>query len=364
MICFFNTARAWGGGEKWHFDMATRLQADGFEVLAVTHTRSELGKRLKARGLEPVTVDLSNASFLSVCMVRRLRCLFTEHRVGTIILNLPADLKAAGMAARLAGVPRIIYRRGSAIPVRNSFFNRFLFRYIITDVLVNSRATQSTILANNSKLIEPDRITVIYNGLVVDRSCGSRDEVRPAMAGSEPPNAPFVIGSLGRLEREKAQHLLVELGARLNEAGLDFKIVIGGDGKLKNALQKQIEARQLEKHVLMIGHVDDVRSFMQGVDVFVLTSHWEGFGYVLAEAMACERPVIAFDHSSGPEVVEHGKTGLLAKPGDMDDLLAKTICLMEDRELSMAMGKAGREKVLRDFDFEQTYAQFKSFLGL
>ncbi len=80
-------------------------------------------------------------------------------------MNLSADMKVAGMAAKLAGVKRIIYRHGSAIPTRNSLINRFLFRKVFDKVLANSFETKRTILANNASLIDPSKIRVIYNAL-------------------------------------------------------------------------------------------------------------------------------------------------------------------------------------------------------
>lgn len=57
-------------------------------------------------------------------------------------MNFSADIKTAGPAAKLAGVARIIYRRGSAIPIKNSLLNRFLFKRVLTDIIANSEATK------------------------------------------------------------------------------------------------------------------------------------------------------------------------------------------------------------------------------
>ncbi|MBE0638555.1 MAG: glycosyltransferase [Bacteroidales bacterium] len=355
MICFFNTTKAWGGGEKWHFDMATRLLDEGKKVIVITNTNSELQKRLEAKGLKPIALTVSNLSFLNVFKMLRLKRFFRKHRVRAIVMNLPADLKLAGIAARLAGVRRVIYRRGSAIPIRNTMLNRFLFKKVITDVLVNSLETKRTILSNKPDLIEPERIRMIYNGLNLSEFDLPVFPVRAQ-------NDPVIIGNLGRLEKQKAQHLFIELGKMLREGGFNFKILIGGDGRLREELAGKIAKEGLQQFIQLVGYVKDVTAFMQQIDIFVLTSQWEGFGYVLAEAMACHKPVIAFNHSSNPELIDNQKTGFLVEPGNMDELFQKTTLMIKDKSLRLAMGKAGRERVEREFDFEQTYRQIKDFL--
>lgn len=358
MICFFNTTKAWGGGEKWHFDIASKLHYEGEKVMVVTHKHSELRKKFRQPGIETFAFKISNLSFLNPFKLIRLCRFFRHQQVQTLVINLPADLKIAGPAARMAGVKRIIYRRGSAIPIKNSAINRFLFRNIITDVLVNSHETGRTILLNNARLINSNKIKVIYNGIDVEKC-------KPVSRGDDyekQENDPIVIGNLGRLEKQKAQHLLIALGAKLKTAGHNFKIIIGGDGRLREQLSQNIQAAGLSKNIQLAGHIEDVGAFMQSIDIFVLTSHWEGFGYVLAEAMACEKPVIAFNHSSNPELIDHNKTGLLVKTGDIDDLFEKTVILINDNNLRTAFGKAGRQKALHEFNFETNYLKIKRFL--
>lgn len=370
MICFFNTTKAWGGGEKWHFDVATRMHAAGMPVVVVTHKRSELKKRLEDFGMHPFTVLISNLSFLNPFKLLRLRTFFRTKQINTIVMNLPSDLKAAGIAAKMAGVERIIYRRGSAIPVRDSWLNRRLFKHVITEVLVNSRETKRTILANNPGLIDKNRIRVIYNGIRLQELKVSEQEIQQKQKTGEkdkindqlPDTRVPVIGNLGRLEKQKAQYLLIDLAVRLRKENVPFQIRIGGDGSLHDELSRLIRKHRLEDQFRLTGYVHDVGAFMQEIDLFVLTSVWEGFGYVLAEAMACEKPIVAFDISSNPELVEHEKTGLLAKAGDVDDLAEKVKQLLSNPERCRKYGKRGREKVLRDFDFDKNYQKIRAFL--
>lgn len=356
MICFVNTSKTWGGGEKWHFDNATRLMNDGVVVAMITNKASELKNRLTDKNIIPYSLNITNLSVFNVFKFFILFNFFKQHKINTVVLNLPADLKTAGIAARLAGVERIIYRRGSAIPIRNSWLNRFLFGHIVTEILANSKETKRTILANNKNLIADNKIVVIYNGLKIEEMPSNS----PLQKNG--PGQPVIIGNLGRIEKQKAQNLLIELAQKLKTEGLPFKIFIGGDGSLKAQLQKQIVDFNLENEILLTGNVDDFRTFMTAIDVFVSTSAWEGFGYVLAEAMMFGKPVVAFNHSSNPELIENERTGFLAESGNLDDMFRKVCKLIADENLRLLMGKNGRQKVVDEFDFEKNHLQVRQFL--
>ena len=123
-ICFFNSVKPWGGGEKWHFEMAKRLHEKGFPVMIYTNRISELKSRADSAEIPNYSQRINNLSFLNPFIIIKLAIHLRKLNIQTIILNSPADLKAAGPAARLAGVPLIIYRRGSEIPIKNSMLNR------------------------------------------------------------------------------------------------------------------------------------------------------------------------------------------------------------------------------------------------
>ncbi|MFW5872932.1 MAG: glycosyltransferase, partial [bacterium] len=131
-LCFFNTATTWGGGEKWHFDVATRLITKGHEVFIYTHPKSELRRKVKEYKIPIRLTRVSNLSFLNVFKIIEIALVLKKEEVKTIIINLSADFKVAGLAAKLVGIPNIIYRRGSAIPIRDTRLNRFLFQEVAT----------------------------------------------------------------------------------------------------------------------------------------------------------------------------------------------------------------------------------------
>ncbi len=352
-ICFLNTTREWGGGEKWHFEMASKLHSNNYDVLVITQHNSALFKRVKAKGINCISVKLNNFSFINPVRIFQLVKLFKKNSVETLILNLPADLKAAGLAAKIAGVKYIIYRRGSAIAVRNTFVNRFYYRKIIHFVIANSKATAEKILENNPNLITKKKIHIIYNGFDVKEF--DKIAVKPERFGGE---NEIIIGNVGRLVKQKAQEYFIDLAVILKEKNIPFKIVIGGDGKRKQQLQDYAKTKNVEDKIIWKGFVNNIKQFMKSIDVFVLTSHWEGFGYVLAEAMAAKKPVIGFDISSNPELIHDNENGYLIEPGNILQLSERIISLQKQPDKAKKFGEKGRRIVESDFQPDNAYRSF------
>jgi len=357
-LCFFNSVKTWGGGEKWHFEMARRLHEKGLPLLIYTNWISELKTRADLAEIPNYQLNISNLSFLNPFKIVKLAIHFRKLKIESIVLNLSADLKLAGLAARLAGVPHIIYRRGSAIPIRNSILNRFLFRHVIHRVIANSRETQRTILSRNPRLISEDRISIIYNG--IDLAVFDMD--KKGFSYKRKTNE-IIIGNVGRLVKQKGQKYLIDLAISLKKRSSNFKILIAGTGILEYELVNLISESKLEEHIEFVGFVNDIKGFMNSIDIFVLTSLWEGFGYVLLEAMACRVPIVAFDISSNPEIVEQNHTGYLVPLFDMKAMTEKVTKLMDDEQLRLNMGREGRKRVEEHFTFESTQQNFEKLLS-
>lgn len=343
-ILFFNSHKAWGGGEKWHLDMAQLTAQEGYDVVVAAHPGGELARRSRSAGLSLVEIAIGNLSFLNPLKLFFLYRLLRRADVDCIILNLPADLKTAGVVARLAGVRRIIYRRGSAIAVRNTWLNRFLFRTVLTDVIANSEETKRTVLANNISLIPEEKIHVIYNGIDLSVFDAQTTGAMTLRKGDE-----LILGHVGRLCFQKNQKFLIDVVRDLKFRGQNVRLFIVGEGGLEVELKRYAVDLGVAEEVVFSGFCAEVAGFLNEIDIFLLSSHWEGFGYVLVEAMAAAKPVVAFNSSSTPEVVQDGITGFLVPAGDLDLFVQRVNELAKNEKLKKGMGQAGRERVEQMF---------------
>jgi glycosyltransferase involved in cell wall biosynthesis len=167
-----------------------------------------------------------------------------------------------------------------------------------------------------------------------------------------------VVLTVCRLSPEKGPLELVEAIARLRDQGREAKLLIAGVDLWPNQwyaaeLEALIRRRGLLGEVLLLGWRDDVPKLMAAADVYAMPSTGEPFGLVFAEAMAMKLPVLGLDDGGTPEVVEHGRTGLLSGHGDIDALAANLAQLLDDPDLGKQFGEQGRQRVEAKFTTER-----------
>ena len=203
---------------------------------------------------------------------------------------------------------------------------------------------------------DPLRTEVVYNGVPIEEfgegpappagDCGTdrtarREETSP------------VILTVASLRRLKGHHVLLEAAARLAARGARFRLRFAGDGPERTALERQARALGLAGKVQFLGERHDVPALLSRANMFVLPSSGrEGLGLAALEAMATGLAVVATRLGGVPEVVSHGRTGLLVPPGDPESLAAAIGELLAHPGQAEAMGRAGRERVMASFTAE------------
>jgi glycosyltransferase involved in cell wall biosynthesis len=360
-LCFLNTTRFWGGGEKWHFETACFMAERGHHVLFIVHPQGELHRRLMDKGgIEVVPVSVSNVSFLNIFKLQKLIRLFRSEKIQTVVFNGSSDVKLGAPAAKLAGVPAIVYRRGLAVPVKNSPLNRFLYGRLVTHFLTNSEETTKELFRHLGLLCSPDRIKTIYNG--IDLSSLETKTPDTSHIFRQDEKRTLILGTAGRLEAQKGHEYLLEVAKRLLDQKINFRLLIAGDGSRYHHISRLIEDSGLTGFVSLLGFVTDIDKFMRGIDIFVFPSLWEGFGYAAAEAMAAKLPLVAFDVSSNREIIEDGKTGFLVPEGDVDRFTEKVIQLAGNPALRAKMGQNGRDHVHDRFERTGQLRKIETYL--
>lgn len=176
-----------------------------------------------------------------------------------------------------------------------------------------------------------------------------------------PATAPVVV-SIGRLYRWKGQGELVRALAEVRREIPDVRLVlVGEDDPLASPGGKSFEselralARELglADRVIFTGFRKDIAALLAASDLLALPSGGEPFGLVYLEAMAMKRPVLAQASGGAPEVIDHGKSGLLCAPGDPGNLAANLCSLLRDPPLRAKMGEYGRRQVETRFTPER-----------
>lgn len=198
------------------------------------------------------------------------------------------------------------------------------------------------------------RVTRICNG--VDSQRFTRAEVRCVPTGAPAgffEDGALIFGTVGRLQEVKDQLTLVRAFARWqSEHKRRARLVIVGDGPLRETLEREITIAGLHGMIWLAGARDDVPALMQSMDCFVLPSQAEGISNTLLEAMACGLPAIATDVGGNGELVTEGETGWLVPPENPHAMAAAMERIADDAILRQTMSAAARTRVEAHFSLD------------
>jgi len=337
-LALVNGMRSLGGAELWHLDAAQGLEERGHRVLVIGQPGSELLRLAAAGGLATAAVPIrcDGAPWTQARLWRLLR----RHGTTAVLCNRLKDLKAAGVAARLAGVEVVLKSRESDHPLRPRPYYRWYYGRVASGVLVNSRATLRTTL-DSAPWLRASRVHLLHKGIDGDRF----------RASPEPAGRP-VVGFAGSLDERKGVPTLMTawplvLAACTGEPPL---LRLAGEGPLGPELAAWRAGLRDPGTVELAGWVRDMPAFLGALTLLAVPSQYEGFGLAAAEAGACGRPVVAANVSSLPEIVHDGETGLLVPPGDPPALAAAILRLLGDPALRRRLGAAAAARIRTDFD--------------
>jgi glycosyltransferase involved in cell wall biosynthesis len=340
-IIFFNSNKAWGGGEKWHFEMSLALKDNGFQVTLITNPASELYSKAQAAGLDCIEFPVSNLSFLNPIKRYQLRQLLKSIRPHAVFMNLPSDVKLCASIAKSIKIPHIVYRRGMPNTLRRTLINSRVYKSVTT-FIANSDEIKKSLIKNYPEF--ENKVEIVFNG------------VEKTISNTKAPSKTFMIGHLGRLVDQKGYPYLVEVVKILKSWSLDFKLLIGGKGPLELELKAMVKVNGLESHIEFLGHTKaDV--FFNQIDLFTFTSKFEGSANALIESLSYEVPAIAFNISSMPEVVEDGMEGLLVDAFDTISFAKKVQKLALEPALLEELKRNTHKKIIKDFLYENKIKQ-------
>jgi len=258
-------------------------------------------------------------------------------------------------AARLAGVPIIIHSiHGFGFtPYQHPLVRRIL---IALERRVSRFTTRFYAVSEANRclgielgLFSADRCTVIRSG--VDLEAFRRTWVNTAAKKRElglDPSRPL-IGMIAPLKPQKAPLDFVRLAALVHQTRPDVRFVLVGDGELRGAVEYEAARLGLSGTFRLTGWRRDIAEILRCLDVFVLTSRWEGLPRVYLEALASSVPIVGTRVDGAAEVIREGVNGYLAEPGDVPGMAERVLHLLAHPDVAVRMGQTG-ESLPREFD--------------
>jgi len=275
----------------------------------------------------------------------------------------------ASIVSKLRKIPFVISLHGSDIFLAR---RNFLYRYITKWVFKNASGVTacSPGLKKIALSIETNQnVELIPYG--ADPNLFKRAHLSSLnLERMEPNSVELIITSLGRLVHKKGFDILLEAFSNAIKEIPQLKLIIGGDGTNRNALNKKSVDLGIENDVKFVGNVpwDTVPYFLSKSDIFILPSivdprgNVDGLPNVLLEAMSCENAVIASDVGGVSMVIEHYKTGILVKPGDIEQLTNSILILAKDKEFRTRLGIEARKSIIENFNWQNTAKKIEDLI--
>jgi glycosyltransferase involved in cell wall biosynthesis len=336
------------------------LRRRGYRVLAICHAaEAAAGMRaaLVDAGVEVRTIEGDGDRSLAGHLRRNrsYAALIREYRGCVLALMMGYFTRGGGvtLAGALAGAgaivradltppePPITLRQKLALRLKDRLLNR-----VVVGAIENRDAFARQMRRAAAK------IDVIHTGIELDRfqPGEGREAVRNAFAFQED---TLLVGTVSRLsdERKGLKHF-IDMAATVAPAHPPARFLIVGDGVLRPGLEQRARELGIADRVIFAGWRTDIPEMLAAMDVFVMPSLFEGGPTTVLEAMAMAKPVVASRVGMVPEVLEHGETGLIVKPGDSHALADAVDQLLSDGTLRARMAERARRKSVDDFSID------------
>ena len=329
--------------------LARGFQSRGHDVIVLGYPGGMLEERM--RGVAPFEPVLKGMDLHPVTMLRA-RSTLRKHGSQIVLAMMKKDVRLTVPAARALGVPSVV-RHANDRALGGGLYDRFFFGSLPSHHIVNSQATRATLLSS-APWIDERKITVIYNGI------DSEPFENAEPAAIDVPADALKFGFVGRLEIRKGLIDLAKAWSAVARVLPSAWLVIAGKGADED------KARAIlgdAPRVRWLGYRADIPSILKSVDILVVPSHWEGFGFIAAEGFAAGVPVIAARASSLVEIVDDGVTGRLVPPHQPEALAQAMVEAAGDPEGNRRMAEAARRRVRSDFGVERMVDDYERALG-
>lgn len=349
-----SSAQAIGGGEGHVADLANRLAARGHDLYAALRPNSPLIEKLSGLGNRNiVTLPLRNA--FDVVSARSLARLVRDNGIEIVHAHMARDYPLASYAVKRNPNARLIITRHVLFAL-----NRFHFVTLARArrIIAVSEAVARQLRAQ--KLVPPDKITVISNGVDITRFEAAREPFSREKICQrwKIPGDRLLVGTVGELKPLKGQEDFLRAAAIVARRYPNVDFVIAGEDSspasgCRKAIEELVLKLGLENRVHLLGWLDDVAPLNCALDIFVSASRTESFGLAIAEAMASRTPVVATATEGAREIFEDGRTGLLVPIGDVEALATAVSYLLEAQTERERLGNLGHEVVGARFGLER-----------
>lgn len=348
-----------GGAETILFTLATGLDRERWRPVVAVSEPGWLSRALQPEGIDPLFVAPRRAFDLPY--LRALLGIARRHGVELIHAHLLGPSVYGSLAGRLSGVPVVCTFHGQADVAPDESYRAAKFGIINrrkNRVVFVSEPLRRSVLGENR--LDPARTRVIHNGIDARTFRPGADTELRRELGVLP--GQVLVGAVGNLREAKAYPDLLHAAALLRRRSDAYRFVIVGDdrGPMYRDLLALRDRLGLRGCVHFAGFRDDVPRVMNNLDLYVISSHAEGFSLSTVQALASGVPTVATRCGGPEEIVEDGVSGVLVPARDPAALAGAIHDLARDPERRARLARAGRARVEARFSTEAMVGSYQA----
>jgi len=351
LVCF---SRSLGGLELSTIRIAQAMVKKGVSTVVIVPNSSPLEQRANDANLHVITIT-PHLKYGDISAAFRFARVLRDQQIELVLLMRSKDIHLAAIASMITPQAKLVFYQQM-----NSRYNKrdFIHSWIYSKLSLWISLTQSMkedVLSYTR--VPREKVKVVPLGTDLQRFDPSRYNKNEARTSFGLPHNGYTIGVLGRLDKLKGQHILLQAIPEVVKQHPNVMFLIAGDETAgehgyKEYLMRLCHSLGIERYVKYEPFTHDVPRLMAALDIFVLPSFSETFGLVVVEAMAMERPIIATNAGGLPEIITNGKTGLLIKPRDATAVAWAIHRVLSDSTLRSSLGHLAREEALKRYDFD------------
>jgi glycosyltransferase involved in cell wall biosynthesis len=353
ILILTDTFAAIGGSERNISQLLTGLEKDKFQLIVACFISGNLAQEMRNRGFS--IFDLRRCGIYTVGGVENLaflRKLIKEKKISLIVSYHEASDFYGLVLSRICNIPVVSSRRdmGFKTKLHHRMAYRLIGRYFDAVIAVSNAVKEEVIKRG---WFPEKKIFTIYNAINVSEYGNTNDGTVLRRKIGIAPKRP-VVGVVANMRKIKGQQYFIEAASIINRHNRDVEFLIIGDNTTKTRAEFNLLAKELNvsQNLHFLGKRSDIADLISIFDVAVVASLSEGFSNAILEYMASSRPIVATEVGGNPESVVHGETGLLVPPGDAHALAKAILSILEDREMALRFGMAGRKIVEERFSLE------------
>lgn len=349
-ITILNPLLEYGGLEIATTKLGRDLQDRTFNVDVLTFANSRVEKLAKSLDLNVKHIKMKSP-YLNFQAAFRLSHIFNKSDTDLCIVGKSSLLSTAILAKKFSRKkPIIVFHQQMQSGLnKKDLFHNWIFRNLDGAVVLNRRMKEDIL---KTTIISSDKVKIIPYGIDIERFKPMPEKKLELRKNFNLPTEDFLIGCIGRIDRQKGQDVLLKALMKLENKEI-IKLVFAGDSNDEEyfrELNNIITENKIEDKVIFLPFTDKVPELMNCFDIFVAPSHCETFGLVIIEGMACSLSVIGTNCGGVPEIIDSGKNGYIFEPKNSDDLSDLINMLYQNRDLLEKVGKKARETVEQKFD--------------